>query len=153
MRKFANLLLVTLFIAPLCFISCSNGKVKSLNPNGDSELALLMRSMYDDGMLTKQALLEGKAPVVNVKYHQLHTAKATEPEKVATPNYDAFANAYEASVKSFLESDTASRIESYHSMVNACMNCHQKICPGPTVRIKHLFLNETELASLESQKE
>ncbi len=153
MRKYGILLLVTLFITSLYFVSCSNGKVKSLNPNGDSELALLMRSMYDDGMITKQALLDGKPPVVNVKYHQLHTAKATEPQKVATPNYDAFANAYEASVKSFLESDTASRIESYHSMVNACMNCHQTICPGPTVRIKHLFLNEKEIASLEPNRE
>jgi hypothetical protein len=153
MRKFAVLLLVILFITPLCFVSCSNGKLKSLNPNGDSELALLMRGMYDDGMLTKKALLEGKAPVVNVKYHQLHTAKATEPEKVAAPNYTVFANAYEASVKSFLESDTTNRIDAYHSMVDACMNCHQTICPGPTVRIKHLFLNETEMASLESKKE
>lgn len=153
MRKFANLFLVILFIIPFFFVSCSNGKAKSLNPNGDSELALLMRGMYDDGMVTKQAMLEGKPPVVNVKYHQLHTAKATEPEKVATPNYDAFANAYEASVKSFLESDTTSRIDAYHSMVNACMNCHQMICPGPTVRIKHLYLNETEMASLETHKE
>ncbi|MEP6792904.1 MAG: hypothetical protein ABJB16_01150 [Saprospiraceae bacterium] len=153
MRKFANFLLLILFITPLFFVSCSNRKVKSLNPNGDSELALLMRAMYDDGMLTKQALLDGKPPMVNVKYHQLHTAKATEPQKVATPNYDAFANAYESSVESFLESDTVSRVEAYHSMVNACMNCHQTICPGPTVRIKHLFLNETEMASLETYKE
>ncbi len=153
MKKYGILLLAIVFITHFCFISCSNGNVKSLNPNGDSELALLMRAMYEDGMRTKQQLLDGKPPVVNVKYHQLHTTKATEPEKVATPNYTAFANAYESSVNSFLESDETNRAESYHSMVNACMNCHQTICPGPTVRIKHLFLNESEMASLETHKE
>lgn len=153
MRKYRILLFVIVCVTQLCFVSCSNGKQKSLNPNGDSELALLMRQMYEDGMNTKQQLLDGKPPVINVKYHQLHTAKATEPEKVASPNYAAFANAYEASVKSFLESDETNRAATYHSMVDACMNCHQTICPGPTVRIKHLFLSDSEMASLESRKE
>src|SRR5678816_3410224 len=79
------------------YLGCStDGKgSKIFNPNGDSELALLMRDMYDDGMVTKQEMLQGKQPDVRVKYHQLHTAKATDPEKVAAPNYNAFALAYE----------------------------------------------------------
>ena len=38
--------------------SCAD-KPKSLNPNGDSELALLMRAMHEEGMVTKQQLLKG----------------------------------------------------------------------------------------------
>ena len=37
--------------------SCAD-KPKSLNPNGDSELALLMRAMHEEGMVTKQQLLK-----------------------------------------------------------------------------------------------
>ena len=136
----------------LGFHACSDGKVKSLNPNGDSELAILMRDMYNDGMVTKKELLEGKVPDVRTKFHEVHTAKATEPEKVATPDYNAFATAYEAKVKSFLESTEANKVEAYHTMVDACMNCHKSICPGPTVRIKHLYLSESEKASLSINK-
>jgi len=132
------------------YLGCStDGKgSKIFNPNGDSELALLMRDMYDDGMVTKQEMLQGKQPDVRVKYHQLHTAKATDPEKVAAPNYNAFALAYEDAVKSFLESDATHRAESYQAMINTCMNCHQTMCPGPTRKIKHLYLSEGEVISL-----
>jgi hypothetical protein len=135
------------------YLGCSNdGKgSKIFNPNGDSELALLMRDMYDDGMVTKQEMLQGKQPEVRVKYHQIHTAKATEPEKVANPNYNAFALAYENAVKSFLESDATYRAESYQAMINTCLNCHQTMCPGPTRKIKHLYLSEGEVISLASK--
>ena len=135
----------------LLYLGCStdgNGPTKIFNPNGDSELALLMRDMYDDGMVTKQEMLQGKQPKVRVKYHQLHTAKATEPEKAASPNYNAFALAYEDAVKSFLESGASNRADSYQYMINTCMNCHQTMCPGPTRKIKHLYLSEAEIATI-----
>ncbi len=128
--------------------SCSNAKTKSLNPNGDSELALLMREMYEDGMRTKQQLLDGKQPEVKVKYKQLHTAKATEPEKVANPSYAAFAKTYEAAMDSFLFGDAGKKVEYYHSMVTSCMNCHSQFCPGPKMKIKKMYLSEKEMSSL-----
>jgi len=127
--------------------SCAD-KPKSLNPNGDSELALLMREMHTDGMKTKQQLLEGKTPDISVKYEKLFTAKATEPAKVATPEYTAYATIYETAVKNFLERRGNNQVEAYTTMVDACMNCHQQICPGPMVKIKRMYLSEKELASL-----
>ncbi len=121
---------------------------KSLNPNGDSELALLMREMHTDGMKTKQQLLDGKTPEIKVKYEKLFTAKATEPKKVASSEYAAYATIYETAVKNFLERRGNTQVESYTTMVDACMNCHQQICPGPMVKIKKLYLSEKELASL-----
>ncbi len=151
-----NILLLFLSTSLLLHLGCSsdgNRVSKIFNPNGDSELALLMRDMYDDGMVTKQQMLEGKKPEVKAKYHQLHTAKATQPEKVATPNFNAFASAYEAAVNNFLESDAAHRSETYHNMIDACMNCHQDICPGPTRKIKYLYLSEAEEVSLAPREE
>lgn len=128
---------------------CSNdGKSKIFNPNGDSELALLMREMYDDGMITKQQLLDGKKPEVRVKFHQIQTAQPTPPLEIDVASFQSLATAYESSVQTFLDAEPADRVDTYHNMVNACMNCHQQVCPGPTRKIKHLYLSETEEASL-----
>ena len=107
-----------------------------------------MRNMYDDGMVTKQQLLDGKNPEVKVKFHQIHTAKATQPLEIDLTTFNSFASAYESSVQTFLDSEPAHRAANYTNMVNACMNCHQKVCPGPTRKIKHLYLTESEEASL-----
>lgn len=128
-------------------VSCDE-KPQIINPNGDSELALLMREMHTDGMKTKQQLLDGKTPEIEVKYEKLFTAKATEPKKVASPEYAAYATIYETAVKNFLERSGNAQIDSYKTMVDACMNCHQQICPGPMVKIKRMYLSEKELASL-----
>jgi hypothetical protein len=147
--------MVSILFLLLLYLGCSEGKgpSKIFNPNGDSELALLMRDMYDDGMVTKEEMLQGKQPEVRVKYHKMHTAKATEPEKVATPNYNAFAQAYEDAVTSFLKSDPSHRVETYQSMINSCMNCHQTMCPGPTRKIKHLYLSEAEIVTVTKKAE
>ncbi|MDZ4747026.1 MAG: hypothetical protein SH808_00950 [Saprospiraceae bacterium] len=148
MKSARFLLLSAVILLQLGCISCSNSGAKPLNPNGDSELALLMREMHDDGMRTKKQLLEGKTPTINVKYEKLTTAAATEPEKAASPEYAAYATIYETAVKNFLERSGNTQVESYTSMVNACMNCHQQICPGPMVKIKKMYLSEKEIASL-----
>ncbi|MDX1478542.1 MAG: hypothetical protein R3301_12600, partial [Saprospiraceae bacterium] len=68
------------------------------NPNGDSELALLMREMYDDGIRVKHQILNGRTPRVEVDVSQLYTTDATEPEKVASPEYAVYAEAYLATL-------------------------------------------------------
>lgn len=128
-------------------VSCDE-KPQIINPNGDSELALLMREMHTDGMKTKHQLLAGKTPEIKVKYEKLFTAKATEPQKVASPEYAAYATIYETAVNNFLERSGNAQVDSYKTMVDACMNCHQQICPGPMVKIKKMYLSEKEVASL-----
>ena len=136
-----------ILIANIAILSqCSDSNPNSLNPNGDSELALLMREMFEDGMRTKQLVLDGKSPEVKVAFQKMHTATATEPEKVADPNYAAMTTVYENSVNTFLTSPDHSRVESYTNMVNACMNCHQVVCPGPMRKIKKMYLSEQEIA-------
>ena len=145
-----NILPSSLF-ALLCltsFIACKDNAKSSINPNGDSELALLMREMHEDGLRTKQQILDGEEPEIKVKYHQLHTANATEPEKAASAAYKSFAAYYEATVKSLLESNDEKRAEQYQTMIDACMSCHQELCPGPMRKIKRLYLSEKEMASL-----
>ena len=138
----------------ICFSGCVDNVQKDstvsqiFNPNGDSELALLMRDMFDDGMQVKQQLLNGGSPQIRSDFQKIHTAQATQPEKVSTPNYTAFGQAYESAANAFLESDPNSKPEAYQAMVTACMSCHKSICPGPMVKIKKLFLSEKEMQAL-----
>lgn len=126
--------------------ACSNTEAKPLNPNGDSELALVMRHMHDNGMEVKQQLLKGEKPELKYECSKLYTAKATEPEKVASPVYEGYANAFETSVKTFEQEFNADKIGTYQNMVDACMNCHREVCPGPMRKIQKMYLSEKEIA-------
>ena len=53
---------------------------------------------------------------------------------------------------SFIAADASNKVAAYQTMVNACMNCHQTVCPGPKVKIKHMYFSEEELASIETAK-
>jgi hypothetical protein len=146
MMKVQILMMLMACSLTITFSSCSRSEAKPLNPNGDSELALVMRSMHENGMEVKQQLLRGEKPELNYDCPKLYTAKATQPEKVATPLYEGYANAFESSVKAFEQEFNADRVGTYHSMIDACMNCHQEICPGPMVKIKKMYLTEKEIA-------
>ena len=138
--------------AGLLLIACGGDSSQKpngiINPNGDSELALLMRDMFEDGMLTKQQILDRRTPEIKCDYTRIHTAAATQPEKVATAEYKLYANAYEVSVETLLASDPAKRADTYQTMIAACMQCHQTMCPGPMVKIKKMYLSEVEVQAL-----
>lgn len=118
------------------------GASRIVNPNGDSELALLMRKMYDDGMAMKAAIESGKEPVFDHEPKAIFTAQATEPEKAASQAYHDFGQAYLASVKAFQSATPAERKAFYTGMVQSCMACHEQLCPGPTRKIKHMYFED-----------
>lgn len=133
--------LIFLFVL-LGLVSCgeSSSEIKSLNPNGDSELALLMRDMYEDGQRVKKEILAGNKPDILKKFKEIHTSEPTEEGKTSSEEYIMYADAYLNSLK-LLESADADNIEvSYQAMVQSCINCHKVLCPGPIVRIKKLNL-------------
>ena len=114
--------------------------IHTSNPNGDSELALLMREMFDDGMRIKQQIQDGHSPEILKNFEKIFTAQATEPEKAASAAYQHFAEIYLQSVESLKNAPKENVGDLYHSMVQNCMNCHQAMCPGPMVKIKKLYL-------------
>ncbi len=142
------------YIVFICFILVSCGREpqpatpKIFNPNGDSELALLMRDMFDDGVQIKTDLLNGKAPKLRTEFLKIHTAIPTEEGKNATPEYLVYARAYEDAVKSFQTSTPYNRVGAYQHMVNSCIHCHAEVCPGPVRKIRKLEFTKEELLSL-----
>ena len=107
------------------------------NPN-DSELALLMRAMFDEAQQIKHQVANDKPVSFKVNHENILTAHATEPEKASSDEFKAFANGYLESVKNMQSASPTEMVSLYDNMVENCMSCHRAICPGPLTRIKKL---------------
>ncbi len=116
----------------------SSNSPKPLNPNGDSELALLMRDMFEESDSLKRLVMDGKQLSGLKKYQDIHSAIPTDPN-VQGPVFEAFAEAYINSIEALEVSDSAS-VFNFNHMVDQCMNCHTEFCPGPRKRIKKLYI-------------
>lgn len=123
---------------------------KQINPNGDSELAILMRDMFEEGMVVKQSVINGKDPKMKLPYHHISTATPTEEGKNTTTEYQLFAKAYEASIERFKNASDTDRPAAYQNMVDNCMNCHDHMCRGPMVRIKKMYLSDEEMKTAQN---
>lgn len=115
---------------------------KSLNPNGDSELALLMREMFKDAKRIKKQIEKGEIVTAKFDHGKILSAHATEPEKAASKAYKTWGAAYLSGVKSLKESTPETVEVAYTSLIQSCMNCHTALCPGPVVKIKKLELSK-----------
>lgn len=113
-------------------------KQKQLNPNGDSELALLMREMFTESDSLRQRVMAGQGLRGLKRFETIHSAVATDP-MVRGPVFDAFSEAYIQSIRE-LETADSSSATAFNHMVDQCMNCHTEFCPGPKKRIKKLYV-------------
>ena len=122
-------------------IQCKEEKpITPLNPNGDSELAILMREMYDDALQMKRDIATDKTPNPKLKDldRMLHI-EATEPEKQTTPEFKAFAHSYIQAIEAMDGKDALEREKLYDAAIMSCKNCHEALCPGPLVRVEKLI--------------
>ncbi len=111
-------------------------------PNDSSELAILMREMDKDFQNLK--ILLGKKdekkdvqiPDLREKFAKIHTATPTEADK-KDATYKAMSDVFLKNLDTFY-AEPQNRLDNYTILVNACLNCHKSLCPGPTVRIKKL---------------
>jgi hypothetical protein len=133
-------------IAVACWSSCNESQQlepvaeRPINPNGDSELALLMREMFADGERIKAQVERGEQPTGLRDFAAIHAAIPTD-STVKGPVFTAFAEAYLESVRQ-LEASDSSSVFRFNRMVDQCMNCHSEFCPGPKKRIRKLYLKE-----------
>ena len=103
-----------------------------------SELARLMRQMYDEMKLVSDSLESGSSvsPKFYTNYERITSAHATEPEKI-DELYQSMADAFLDNYESF-EGDEDGQIPAFNIMVDNCLVCHQNKCPGPVKAIKKL---------------
>lgn len=112
------------------------------NPNGSSELSLLMRKMYDHTVEAKKALEQKK---VAPSPRSLTTLKTAAPTDSETKNqyYDTFADIYLQSLDAYNHSGKKTLTKNYNALINSCLACHSSHCPGPVPKIKKLLLPAT----------
>lgn len=152
--KKITLIIAFVFFVSITFYNCTKKitqnaqnispvEMGETNPNGSSELALLMREMDKDSWKIKEAI-EKNQPIIDIKdkFAKIHTATATEPEK-KDATYTVMANGFLKSVDNiYLATSKEKKMGAYNIMINNCLNCHKSACPGPIVRIKKLLSNQ-----------
>jgi hypothetical protein len=111
---------------------------KPLNPNGDSELALLMREMYDTSASIKTTIINGESPSnFPQSFNKIQSAKATDPS-VKNETFKVLAEEYLKGLKVLYNSPVAELKTNFNESVQKCINCHEAFCPGPIQKIVKL---------------
>lgn len=119
-----------------------------INPNGDSELAILMREMTIFTLKTQSGLNNmSEIPTYPSGLGRIYFAKKTD----TTINLELFNGLSENYLKSvqffydnFKNKETnitkKEKIKLYNNMVTSCITCHSNFCGGPIKRIKKLMI-------------
>ncbi len=154
-RYLKNKFSVTLFLIFTVFflMECSNSEKKTddkgkktpsecatkpLNPNGDSELALLMRDMMASSQSLKEKIKQGNLPdKFPEEFLKIHTALPTDSE-TKKESFDGFANNYISNLHVLFNSPKEELLRNYNAVVSACASCHSQHCPGPLKAINKL---------------
>lgn len=133
-------------------LSCSNEKAEnqpsevnrnhqSLNPNGDSELALLMRSMTTYMEVIKDSLQkEAPIPECPTEFGALMVAKETEGMIKDRNHFNAYADQWLSDLNQVCTSSGSQRNKAYERLRSSCLNCHQSYCQGPIPKIQRLSI-------------
>lgn len=115
---------------------------KDNNPNGSSELSLLMRKMEKQLVDARPAVMTGTYKgTYPEEFDKVYTAKPTD-DQTKNEYYDTFAGVYVQAVKSFTSAPAAEQVEKFNNVVNSCLACHSQHCPGPVSRIKKLTITK-----------
>jgi hypothetical protein len=119
--------------------SCT--KEGDLNPNGSSELSLIMRKMAAHLAENRDALKTGKGIVAAPQeIDNLLTAKKTD-EEIDKTIYDGYAKLYQQRIIELNETadkPDSIKIKAHNNLVSTCRDCHSNFCPGPMVVINQL---------------
>ncbi|CAN5532211.1 hypothetical protein BH10BAC1_BH10BAC1_19070 [soil metagenome] len=123
-------------------ITDSTNCAKPLNPNGDSELALLMRNMMNSSKNLKEIITQGNIPKeFPESFKKIHTANPTDSD-TKKESFDAFASSYISKLQNLYSSPKEDLKINYNAVVTACENCHSEHCPGPLNAINKLKITE-----------
>jgi hypothetical protein len=113
-----------------------------VNPNGSSELSILMRKMYDHAAAARVQVTSGK--LLNTFPREFLSIYTAAPTDSFTKNntFNPFADAYLLSLNQLTSSGKENLVENYNGLVTACITCHSQHCPGPVPKMKKLLIPE-----------
>ena len=124
-----------LILSVLFFSACINNNEDSTiitDPNDTSEMALLMRDMFERLEVIKYKIENNESlSEEQLSFAIIHSQEATEGLVPMSEGYSRIINQF----------NNYPSKENYKSIVNSCINCHISMCPGPLERIDNLILN------------
>lgn len=111
-----------------------------------SELAVLMREMYDDNLEMGKQIEAGNIPESFPEdFYTIHSAVATPGMKHDTAFFNNMAQQYIVNIKKITEAETKKEAKiAYNEMVMTCAGCHQVYCQGPLPKIRRMKLKLDE---------
>lgn len=137
--------IISVLLISLLFFACSepvesnktNIKVKGTTVLKKSELAVLMRNMYNEFDSLKPLIQTGdiKATEWLSKYHQIDAATPTDSND-SGPVFISFAGGFKERLG--LLDQFPDSIALWNAMVASCVDCHKTYCPGPVKTINKL---------------
>lgn len=122
------------------------------SPNPSSELAVLMRNMWEYTDTLKTIIssknvnsLPEYRPVFDNVLTAIHTDANTK-----SPVYDAMAkimlqkleNVYQNAAEN---KEQSVQVEGFNLLVKSCLQCHEQQCPGPISKISKLMINKDNI--------
>lgn len=115
-------------------------ETKELDMHEASELALLMRNMYDENLALRKRIMEGDIPKsFPADFKKIHTAEASEE---LNSTFDALAEQYLKDLEAITSAkNTEEGIKAYNGMVSTCASCHTIYCQGPLAKIKRMRIS------------
>jgi hypothetical protein len=123
------------------FFSCSNQEKQNTEatnfPNKDSELAILMRDVVENTEKVKNQIVNGEEIDFFIEFEKMHSATPTDLDVRADGQFTLFAEKYIETATELINSER-NKTALYNNMIQACVSCHEQICPGPVKRIKKL---------------
>lgn len=113
---------------------------KELEMYEESELALLMRNMYEENMDMRKKLQAGELPESFPQdFKNIHTAVATKGMIHDRNTFDALADQYVTNMEQIEKAPTPEHAKiAYNEMVLTCASCHKIYCQGPLAKIKKM---------------
>lgn len=108
------------------------------NPNGDSELAAVMRRMQKDLEAARALVEKGEVPAPMLAAHRRIRCSWPTDLKDRDQIFDGFAITYLEKVKAL--DGPGDKKAAFGGVLAACKACHERACPGPIAAIEKLQL-------------
>jgi len=125
---------------PLQAVQCKTPT--DMNPNGSSELSLMMRRMYDHAAAARVDVMAKKIKRTFPKeFLNIYTATPTD-STTKNASFNPFADGYLAALNKFTASVPGDLVFNYNNLVTSCINCHSQHCPGPVSKIRKLLIRQ-----------
>ena len=132
--------------AVLLLIACNNFAKKEkveeeMQMYESSEMALLMRQMYEFNKLTKtQIINKDSLSSFPEEFVNIHKAIMTDPDE-RDAEFDSLAVEFIKYQKATFSTKSDSTAYYFNQSVNSCVACHETRCTGPIPKIKKLIIN------------